>query len=172
MSQDLSIIIDPGGNAGVREGINLRVFPSGDSPLTFTDTGMEVERIGSGTLASGGFEEFQNFDFQFFMSTQDYFKLRGLNSFNRKRRQGNKSWETVIYNLVTPFVEESAARTRFKVPGTDVILQEGIDNGLYRWIYWVALQGHLNMNFTQRGILWLVNANFTEGTILTSDMEA
>lgn len=170
MSQVLSLIIDPGGIEGVREGINLRIYPNSQPPLEFMQE-FDTTRTGGGVLSSGGFGEFMDFSFTAYVSNEEYLKLMSLYRFNKERRKNNQSWETVVYNLVTPYSEESVSRSRYKVPGTDVISSESLSEGLTRYVYWVALQGLLDMSFQQRGSLWLGSFQFSEGTRLTSDME-
>lgn len=170
---DLSLVIDPGGIAGIRPGINLLIEPSGNHPLESIEDGVNPERLANGNLSLGGFEERLEFECEAYLELGDYYKLKGLLNYMENARATGGPWEIVIYNLCDPFVEESASRSRFIVPSTSVISQELIaaNPDIYRWVYWIAVQGGLSMDSVRVGDFYKVNLSFIEGTKLTSDME-
>lgn len=169
---DLSIVIDPGGIPGVRAGINLRVFPDGESVGEFGSIGTDAERLASSSLSSGGFDDVYEFNFSFLLDNEDFSKFYSLLLYNKNARKEGKSWEVVLYLLTEPFREISFSRTRFKVPSTSILEQVDIGNGLTRWVYFVALQGALSAEFTRVGNKYKVDAFFKEGTFLSSSMES
>jgi len=168
---ELSLIIDPGGIAGVRDGINLQVFPSGEIPLKSTDSQISLQRTANNSLLANTTRPVLNFETQFVLNQVDFNSLKGLYEYNMNASAGLNPFETVIYNLTEPFSEIAIARTRYRVPATGNI--EGIV-GTYatKFTYWVALQGVFNINWTQKGALFEVDFRFEEGTKLTSSMEA
>lgn len=168
---DLSLILDPGGIPSVREGINLRVYPSGDSLPEFQPFGTQATRLSNNSLSSGGFDNRYEFSTEVTLDLTDFNKLFSLLQWNQNQRNLNRPWETVVYNLVQPFTEISAQRTRFKVPGTSILEEQPLSFGLKRWTYWVAIQGSLVGTYTQVGSLYLVGLAFQEGTFLSSSME-
>lgn len=168
MSNELSLIIDPGGVPGLRPGINLRVFPAGESPGQYQSVGVEAERLSNSGLSSGGFEDLYTINTEFYLDGAEFSSFMSLMRFNKNRRTAGLSWETVVYDLVTPFTEFSASRTRLIVPGTSVIEQVALGNGLFRWTYWVALQGAIAAEWSQVGNKYRVSFNFQEGTFLAA----
>jgi hypothetical protein len=168
---DLSLVIDPGGQPGIRPGINLRVFPAGDAPAQFQQVGVEPERLSNSGLSSGGFEDLYDFTTEFYLDGPEFNQFMGLMAFLKNRRTQNLPWEVVVYNLVTPFTEMAASRTRFKVPSTAVIEQVALGNGLSRFTYWVAVQGAITANWSQIGSKYQVDMRFQEGTFLSAGME-
>jgi len=172
MSNDLSFVIDPGGVAGVRPGINLRVFPAGATVADFQSYGTAAERLANSGLSSGGFENLYDFQFTCYLDREDFRKLKGLMLWNQNERLRGRPWEVIVYNFAEPFVETAILRSRFKVPGTNVISEIDLGlNGLKEWEYWVALQGSLLMEYSQIGSKFEVALAFQEGTLLTADME-
>lgn len=168
---DLSLVLDPGGIEGVREGINLRVYPSGDSIGNFQPVGIQAERLANGSLSSGGFGNLYEFSTSFYLTGEDFDKLYSLLAYNQNARELGQPWEIVIYNLVRPFTEISSSRTRFMVPGTSVIREVSMGNGLTSFTYWVALQGAMVANWVQQGEYFEVAMSFQEGTKLGSEIE-
>ena len=166
---DLSLIIDPGGS-GTRPGINLQVFPSDDLP-SFQPMGTTGERLSNSSLSSGGFENLYEFETKAYLSGLDRDKLESVLIYNQNQRLLGNDWEIVIYNLTRPFVEIGTARSRFRVPGTENLTQTNIGQGLFRWAYWIAIQGSLEATFNQRGSLFETTLVFREGTKLTTDQE-
>jgi hypothetical protein len=168
---DLSLVIDPAGVPGVRPGINLQVFPSGDSIGDFGPVGTQAERLASGSLSSGGFKQLYEFSTSFYLNGEDFDKLYSLMAFNQNARELGRPWEIVIYNLVRPFSEIRASRSRFKVPGTDVIRSVTFGSGLMEFTYWVCVQGSMVMNWQQEGSFYNCAISFQEGTFLGSELE-
>lgn len=168
---DLSIIVDPGGIPGVRPGINLQVFPSGETIGDFGPTGTQAERLASGSLSSGGFKKLIEFSTSFYLTGGDFDRFYSLMQFNQNARELGQPWETVLYLLNQPFSEIGSQRTRFKVPGTDIIRAVTFGSGLIHFTYWVAVQGALVMNYQQEGEFFNCAITFQEGTFLSSDME-
>lgn len=169
---DLSLVIDPGGVAGVRDGINLQVFPSGSTPLKWQTKGVPVRRTANERLVASSWKTQLDFSTDFFLGAEDYADLQSLIDYNRAAASELGEFEVVVYNLVEPFSEIAEARTRFMVPGTSVISQIAFGGSLYRWTYWVAVQGNIEITTEQHGSFYQVSMEFTEGTRLTSAMEA
>jgi hypothetical protein len=171
---DLSFIIDPGGLPGVRPGINLQVFPDGNVPLTLnTSESDSSSRSANGRLLSGGYSEFYSFSFEAMVTAAEYQKLKALYRWSLSRREQSLSFEIVIYQLAEPFTELSATRTRYKVPGTNVISQVALDGSpvVYEWCYWIALQGMLKVTGEQVGECYRCKFDFVEGSKLLSSQE-
>lgn len=166
-SNDLSLIIDPGGISGIREGINLRVYPSGSNPGQFQPVGPDAERLSNSGLSAGGFDYLYEFETTVHLKPDEFQKLRSLLAWNENRRIQNQPWEVVIYNLVEPFSEISQTQTRLKVPDTNILKQVPESFGLTYYEYWVAIQGALRATYTQEGECWKVELTFKEGTRLT-----
>lgn len=166
---DLSIIIDPGGIPDIRPGINLQVFPSGSTPLQ-RDSETLPTLTANQALAFGGFDDIQQFTFEAYLTATQFNSVQSLDSYNKSAKRSGDPFEVVIYNLVEPYTETVANRTRFKVPGTD-ILEETDLGTLTKFTYWIALQGYLGVNWEQYGILYKTTFTFLEGTRLTSAME-
>lgn len=168
---DLSYIIDPAGDAS-RPGINLQVFPSGETPLDNDGVDLATTRLANNELAAGDFNFRYEFDFDTVLTLQNYGKLEGLIKLLRSRVNSLGQWEVVLYNLAEPFSEISTSRSRYMVPGTTVITQENLGDGMYYWEYWVAIQGALSIRNKKRyGAHYETTLEFTEGTLLTSTME-
>lgn len=168
---DLSIIIDPAGIPDIRDGINLQVFPSGDIPLVWERKGIEPRRSANERLIAKSWRTQLNFSTSFLLEAEQYADLQSLVDFNNTSASQLGQFETVIYNLVEPFTELSPTRTRFKVPDTDVISQIAKGEGLFRWTYWVATQGNIQIETQQKGCKYAINMIFTEGTRLLAEME-
>ncbi len=169
---DLSFIIDPGGIPGVREEINLQVFPSSEDIPQFQPYGSEGQRLSNDSLSSGGTKNLYEFQTTVTLEREEFTKLQSLLLWNQNRRQQNLPWEVVIYNLVQPFVEVAPSRSRLIIPETTVIDDEDLGLGLKRWEYWVAIQGSLVGSFQQVGTLYIASLAFREGTFLGSDLES
>ncbi|CBA17862.1 virion structural protein [Acaryochloris phage A-HIS2] len=164
-----TIIIDPGGIQSVREGINLRT-----DPFEYQESDLETSlaRTSNAQLVAGGLKEKFVITWKALVNESDFNQLRRLIKFNTTQRSQGRTYETVIYNLFEPFSEVAAARTRFRVPATSNIEEDGPDTlGLTDFTYWVALQGYLEMTYERRGSCQLVTFTFNEGTSLTSDLE-
>jgi hypothetical protein len=168
---DLSLVIDPGGISGIRPGINLQVFPSGDSVADFQPYGTQAERLSNSALSSGGFENLYEFSTSFHLDKTEFNKLFSLLQWNQNERLNGRPWEVIIYNFVQPFTEMASSRSRYKVPGTSVITQTSLGLGLFQWEYWVAIQGSVVANYVQVGSKYQVSMGFQEGTKLTASME-
>lgn len=170
---DLSIIIDPGGIQGIRPGINIQVFPQ-DTPMDPQNRGTDADRLANSNLTTGGLGTLFDISWTSTLSESLYYPMSGLLNYTKQARVNGEPWEVVIYQLVEPFVEESVNRTRYKVPNTDVISEEVIDatTGLKRWVYWIALQGALEVQTQRTGSCFKCTFNFKEGTLLTASMEA
>lgn len=169
-STDLSLVIDPGGIAGVRDGINLQVFPCGDEPLQWRTKGVAPRRTANSRLVASSWPSFLEFETEFALDATQLARLQALVDFNVNSASQLSTFEVVVYNLVEPFSELAPARTRFKVPGTNVITTESFGS-LTRYTYWVAIQGNIQITYRQQGTLFLVSLDFTEGTRLTASME-
>lgn len=170
MTTELSLIIDPAGIAGMRDGINLQVFPSGENPLIATDSEISLQRTANNSLLANSTRPVINFDTRFVLEQPDFNSLKGLYDYNMNASAGLNPFEIVIYNLVEPFSEIATARTRYRVPDTSNI-EEIVGTYATKFTYWVALQGVFNMDWRQVGRLFEVNFSFKEGTKLTSSME-
>lgn len=171
-SNDLSIIIDPGGVDGIRPGINVKVYPDGSTPLSYGSTSSGSERVANANLKKGGFNERLEFNWNSTVIESQYKKIMALNSFNIKAKAALEPWEVVLYNLADTYSEISEFRTRYKVPDTTVIQQVDLGMNLYLWEYYVAIQGALSISDIQRkGKLYRLTFNFKEGTKLLKDME-
>ena len=164
----LSLIIDPGGIAGVRTGINLRVYPAGESVAQFQEVGTPSERLANSGLSSGGFEDRYEFTTSFYLEGAEWIKFKSLLNWNKNRRLNGQPWETVIYNLVEPFSEIRATRSRMIVPSTAVISTTDVGNGLFEYVYWIAIQGAISANYVQVGRMFKVDMVFQEGTFLSA----
>lgn len=167
---DLSLIIDPAGTIE-RPGINLQVFPSGGAPI---DEGFEgaVGRTASGALLAGGFADITEFSIETVLEAADYRKLNALLTWSQQSKQTLNPFEIVIYNLIEPYNELGAARSRYLVPGTVVLDQIELQTNYFQWTYWVALQGLLYFDSVQQiGACYKCTLSFQEGTKLTSAME-
>lgn len=167
----LSLVIDPGGTPN-RPGLNLRVFPSGDKPLKVTSQEWNVERTANKSIILGSLPAVYDFECQVSLKTHDYSRLRGLVDLLSSEASQYRSPEVVIYNLAEPFTEVSLERTRYRVPGTTNVWNEVLSGGYIRRVYWVALQGVLQLETDgQQGDIWECQLTFTEGTKLTRSME-
>lgn len=166
---DKNIVIDPGGIEGIREGINLQVFPN-EYKEGILDT--SFSRTANAELIVGGLKERYELTFRALVEPSDFRKLRSLISYNIQARSESKTYEVVIYNFFEEFTETAAARTRFRVPGTTDIEAIGPDSiGLTQFSYWVAMQGYLEMSYERSGACQMVTFTFREGTFLTSGLE-
>jgi hypothetical protein len=88
------------------------------------------------------------------------------------QKDARSDWEILIYNLAKPYSEVALTRSRYIVPGTPVINQIDVGNSYFRWVYWVAVQGELQINkATQKGVFFECDLSFFESTKLTSDLE-
>jgi len=159
-SNHLSLVIDP-------TGINLRVFPDGDTPIRLARPDFNNQRSANGTLIVGGQPEYYDFECDFFLQGSDFEQLRGLYSQKWALRSKGLPFETVIYNLAEPFSEIATARSRRIVPGTQVISTQTVGN-LTRFTYWIALQGVWDIEWVLAGDAYQVTFNFVEGTKLTA----
>lgn len=157
----LSLVIDP-------TGINLRVFPNGDSPIRLARPDFNNQRSANGNLIVGGQSEYYDFECDFFLQDGSEFEqLRGLYSQKWALRSKGLPFETVIYNLAEPFSEIAVSPTRLRVPGTNIISTEEITTSLDLFTYWIALQGVWDIEYQLVGDGYLVKFNFVEGTKLT-----
>ncbi|CBA17748.1 virion structural protein [Acaryochloris phage A-HIS1] len=167
---DRSIIIDPGGVATLREGINLQTFPIEYEEMTLD---VSLERTANAQLVSSAFAERFEIEWKALVTQEEFRNLRTLISWNTAQRSENRTFETVIYNLFEPFAETVPARTRFIVPSTPIIEQVGPDSvGNTKFVYWIALQGNLNIEYERFGSCQEVTFTFSEGTFLSSSLEA
>jgi hypothetical protein len=168
---DLSLIIDPGGT-GDRPGINLQVFPSGSEPLNSRFNVGEPTYTTNRQIAAKGFDDKQDFTFSVKLELSDYYKLESLVHWSAAQKDARSDWEILIYNLAKPYSEVALTRSRYIVPGTPVINQIDVGNSYFRWVYWVAVQGELQINkATQKGVFFECDLSFYESTKLTSDLE-
>lgn len=157
----LSLVVDP-------TGINLRVFPEGDSPIKLARPDFNNQRSANGNLIVGGQSEYYDFECDFFLQEENEFEqLRGLYSYKWAQRSKGLPFETVIYNLAEPFSEIASAPTRLRVPGTEIISTETVSASLTRFTYWIALQGVWDIEWQMIGDAYRVTFNFVEGTRLT-----
>lgn len=157
----LSLVIDP-------VGINLRVFPNGDTPIKLAKPNFNNQRSANGNLIVGGQSEYYDFECDFFLQEEGEFEqLRGLYSYKWAQRSKGLPFETVIYNLAEPFSEIATAPTRLRIPGTEIISTEPFGSGLTRYTYWIALQGVWDIEYQLVGDGYLITFNFVEGTKLT-----
>jgi len=154
----------------VRDGINLQVFPSGENPLNSTDSDIAIQRTANNSLLANTTRPVINFNTKFVLEQPDFNSLKGLYDYNMNASAGLSPFEIVIYNLVEPYSEIATARTRYRVPDTDNI-EEIVGTYATKFTYWVALQGVFNINWEQKGRLFVVDFRFEEGTKLTSSME-
>lgn len=168
----LSYIIDPGGIAGIRPGINLRVFPSGNQPHTAVYTPDVRSRTANSNLVIGEYNDLQDFETTFSLTGTDFAKMMSLDTYTKRRFNQRLNSEIVVYNLVQPYSEIAATRTRFKVPATDVIESVSLGSGLFRLTYWVAIQGTFQWSYVQKGSIYECQFKFQEGTQLTASMES
>lgn len=167
---DLSLIIDPGG-AVDRPGINLQIFPSGQAPIDESFEGA-VGRTAAGALLAGGFSDITEFSIETVLAASDFRTLNALLTWSQQAKRTLTPFEIVIYNLIQPYDELGATRTRYLVPGTTVIAQTELQTGYYQWTYWVALQGLLYFDSVQQvGNCYQCTLSFQEGTKLTQSME-
>lgn len=168
---DLSYVIDPGGDPS-RAGINLRVFPSGQTPLEQDGVGTVSERLANNELAPFNLEYRYEFTFEAVVTMADFGKLRATIQLLQERANQLGQWELVIYNFAEPFTEVGPGRTRYLAPGTSVITQEDLGDGQFYWEYFVALQGGLQLlSSRQYGSHMEVSLGFTEGTVLEASLE-
>lgn len=168
---DLSLVLDPGGIAGVRDGINLQVFPSGNTPLSWQVKGVAPRRTANEKLVASSWKTQLDFSTQFHLNAEQYASLQALIDYNNTAASELGQFETVIYNLVEPFAEIAETRSRYIVPGTSVISQTAAGGSLFRWVYWVAVQGNIQITTEQEGCFYRVDMDFTEGTRLSSALE-
>jgi hypothetical protein len=167
---DLSLVIDPGGSLD-RPGINLQVFPSGSSPIDQSFEGA-VGRSGAGALVAGGFADITEFTINTVLTASDYRALNALLTWSQQSKKSLNPFEIVVYNLIEPYSELGATRSRYLVPGTIVLDQTELQTDYYQWTYWVALQGLLYFDsVTQMGACYQCQLSFQEGTKLTQSME-
>jgi hypothetical protein len=163
---DLSLIIDPGGIAGVRDGINTQVFP-----VNFDETREKPVRgrTANSQLIVSSRGQFRDLTWRSLLSESEHRLVDSVVSFNIARVAQGFTSEVVIYDLFAPFSEQADNRTRFIVPGTSVI--EQVVGTTTRWSYYVAMQGQLDTEWTKCGSGYWYDFNFVEGTFLSSSME-
>lgn len=158
-SNHLSLVIDP-------TGINLRVFPDGDTPIVLARPDTNNQRSANGFLIAGGQPQYYDFSTRFLLLDDlEFESLYGLYSQKWALRSKGLPFETVIYNLAEPFVEIASVRSRRIVPGTSVIDATPIGS-LTRFTYWIALQGVFDLEWVQTGKGTEVTFTFVEGTKL------
>lgn len=168
----LSIIIDPAGIPGVRPGINLQVFPESD-PLSVQPSENTLTRTANGNLETGGYADIQNWNISFRLGYADFHRLLALYHFQEKSRARVQPFETVFYNLFQPYSEFGNIRSRYRVPGTENLVEEVISASppVRHYVYWIAVQGYFNLSYRQEGVTYICNLNFTEGTRLLRQNE-
>lgn len=171
-SNDLSVVIDPGGIDGVRPGINEITYPDGDTPINWKNIGTKGERIANASLKAGGFDERLVFNWSATVDQNQYDRILALISYNEKAKAALKPWQVVVYNLAQPYTEISESRNRYKVPSTSILEQTDLGNNMYLWKYYIALQGSLYLsNIKRLGKLYNLTFDFVEGIKLTKEME-
>lgn len=163
---DLAVLIDP-------TGINLPTYPAGEAPISYNASSATPNRTASGVIAAASLGDIQELSWECYINEAEFALAKSLNMKIEEAQRTFNNFEVVIYNLTEPFSEIGAARTRYKIPGTDIITQEDLGGGNYLWTYWIASQGLLTMTNVERmGELYKIKYDFYEGTKLTASMEA
>lgn len=163
----LSIVIDPGGEASVRDGLNIQVFPES---MEETREKLVQSRTANSALVISSRGALIDLEWTSLLTQEEFDKVDSLVDYNVTRAAQGFTTELVIYNLFQPYSEIAAIRSRMIVPGTPVIAADSLGT-VTRFKYFVAMQGTLETEWERTGDCFLVNFTFTEGTRLTSDME-
>lgn len=163
----LSLIIDPGGEAGVRDGLNLEVFPES---MTETREKLVQSRTANSALVISSRGALIDLEWVSLLTQEEFDKIDALVDYNVTRASQGFTTELVVYNLFQPYSEIAPTRSRFIVPGTSVITADSLGS-VMRLKYYVAMQGTLETTWERTGDCFLVSFTFTEGTRLTSSME-
>lgn len=168
-NNDLSIIIDPGGVIGVRDGINIQAFIT--APITLRPDPLSIRRTSNGNLLAKTSTRKYNFTTEFYLDQPEYLALRALYEYSLIQSSNAQPFEIVVYMLAEPFSEIVPERTRYMVPGTSVVNTTDMTNGLFEITYYIAVQGAFNMASEREGTKYKINFTFDEGFKLTSDLE-
>lgn len=158
---DLHLVLDPASTD-----LTVNICPP--YPVIFTEN-TETVRLANSFLSYSGKEFLVEFNLKVPLTDDGFDQLYSLLGRLHANKVALQNPEVVVYNLVEPFRERAAARTRFIVPSTSPLKALDNGDGTFDFSYYVALQGQLLMtNYTREGCLYYCDLSFKEGTKLTS----